>query len=107
MKFEISYHQLKPTLRAIQNQHISVAIKNRSGKWSHEYFVIQELKEFVSDEVKATAIVLRSELHWEIVDIQSISGLKLNKYLHINGQLFSELKLTAAKENSLVLHNVP
>lgn len=91
----VTHENLKEILSEIKNQFINIAIQDNGGEWSDEYFIVEGVKDIKSREVNMTALLLVSPKfsHCAIVDITSISGIKFNKYLNLNGTLLDEIKI--------------
>jgi hypothetical protein len=95
MVFDVNINTLTLIANSLRDQFVSVALKGRSGKLSHEYFAIEAIKKCKHGRAKTTVMVLRSDItsHWIMVSVDTISGLKFNRHLYLDGQLFDELRL--------------
>jgi hypothetical protein len=104
MPLKIKFENLKTILKAIRDQHISIAFQNKSGNWSNEYFRVAEIGNFAIGEATLEALILYVELDspGSIVDIRSIHGLKLNKLLNLNGDLIEELSVSPAQRHEVL-----
>lgn len=93
MEVSVKHEELKDVLIEIKKQYINVAIQDVTGEWSEEYYIVEGVKEIGSHQGTTTALLLVSPKfsHCSIVDVKSILGIKLNKYLNLNGALMQEL----------------
>jgi hypothetical protein len=105
MTIDIKAGKLKIVLSAIKEQHINVSIKSRFGGWSKEYYKINDLQEIENAATEIVLVVLQSGCcsSYAVVDLNSIYGLKFNKYLNLDGHLISELKVIFAPDSNPVL----
>jgi hypothetical protein len=89
----IKKEKIALVLRSIKDQHIDISIKNKSGRWSKEYYMIEELKDIKHEQTALTLVVLRPGCFscCVVADLNSIYGIKLNKYLNLDGHLIREL----------------
>jgi hypothetical protein len=73
----IKKEKIKLILRSVKEQHISISIKNKSGRWSKEYYKIEELKDIQNVEAVLTLVVLRSGCCFSclVADLKSIYGI--------------------------------
>jgi hypothetical protein len=95
MEVSVKPEDLKNILREIKNQFINIAIQEVSGEWSDEYYIVEGVKDIPYKDSSMTALLLVSPKlsHCSIVDIKCIQGIKLNKYLNLNGKLMEELRV--------------
>ena len=85
---------MKNMLMQAKVQFIDVCIENHSG-WLDEYFELYEIKDVKQGVEKITLIILRSsnDSVCMVVDLQSISCLKFNNYLNIEGNLIDKISI--------------
>jgi hypothetical protein len=104
MAVKITFENLKSTLKAIQDQHISISIQNKDGKWTNEYFCIADIRHFSIGGATLEALILYTELDspGAIIELRSIYGLKLNKFLNLNGDLIQEVTVGPRKFNEVL-----
>lgn len=95
MEASVRHEDLKDLLNEIKNQFINVSIQEATGQWSDEYYIVEGVKDIQNTEGTMTALLLVSPRlsHCSIVDVKSIHGIKLNKYLNLNGTLMEELRV--------------
>jgi hypothetical protein len=101
MEVSVTTENLKSVLTEIKRQFISIAIRNRTGKWSDQYFDIDDVKEFKSNNGQVTALILHSQNDslCIVMDIRSILGLKLSKYLTFNGDIAREVTVCRGQKS--------
>jgi len=97
MRISVARDQVKDVLSVAKTQFISISISNHSGKWSDQYFLIQDIKEVKQGSEKVTLLLLNSSKDSEClaIDIKLIFGIKLNKYLNLNGHLSDEVQIVS------------
>jgi hypothetical protein len=95
MEVSVKVENLEAILKEIKCQYISIAVRNKTGKWSDQYFDIDDIKDIKSSGGTMTAIILHSHKNSEcvVMDIRSIKGIRLNKYLFLNGGLAQEVTI--------------
>lgn len=95
MEVSVKHEDLKDILNEIKKQYINVAIQDETGEWSDEYYMVEGVKDISNRQGTMTALLLVSPKlsHCSIVDVKSILGIKLNKYLNLNGTLMQELRV--------------
>ena len=103
MEVSVRHEDLKDILNEIKKQYINVAILDDTGEWSEEYYIVEGVKDIVSRHGTMTALLLVSPRlsHCSIVDVKSISGIKLNKYLNLNGTLMQELTVQSDEPHTV------
>jgi hypothetical protein len=103
MEVSVRHGDLKNILREIKNQYINVAILEAGGEWSDEYYIVEGVKDITSQEGTMTALLLVSPKlsHCSILDVKSIQGIKLNKYLNLNGTLMEELRVESDEPHTV------
>jgi hypothetical protein len=94
----IEIQKVRPLLLEIKNQHIQIAVRNEAGKWSKEYFHIEYDKSF-STPKDVFFVVLRGPSTDKIflLNLSSVTGIKLNKYLKWQGDLHSSFEIFHSK----------
>jgi hypothetical protein len=99
MKVSIEVEHLKNILRGARKQFINAAICNSAGKWSEQYFVIDDLREIKTEHGTVAILLLHSPSNSECaaIDIRHISRLRFNKCLSIEGASVKELAINAKK----------
>ncbi|HYF68787.1 MAG TPA: hypothetical protein VD884_11670 [Ohtaekwangia sp.] len=102
MRISVAREQIKDVLSEAKTQFISISISNQSGKWSDDYFLIQDIREFKKGGEKITLLLLKSSKDSEctVIDVTLIHGIKFNKYLSLNGHLSDEVQMVS--EDSVV-----
>lgn len=95
MEVNVRHEDLNDILNEIKKQYINVAILDETGEWSDEYYIVEGVKDIINRQGTMTALLLVSPKlsHCSIVDVKSILGIKLNKYLNLNGTLMQELRV--------------
>ena len=103
----IKKEKITQVLKSIKEQHIHISIKNKSGRWSKEYYMIEEVKDIKNAQAALTLVVLRPACFSScvIADLNSIYGIKLNKYLNLDGHLIRELSVICAPDPAPVLQH--
>jgi hypothetical protein len=103
MEISVRHEDLKDILNEIKNQYINVAIQEETGEWSDEYYIVEGVKDINSGQGSMTALLLVSPKfsHCSIVDVKSIHGIKLNKYLNLNGALMQELRIRSDEPHAV------
>jgi hypothetical protein len=104
MTISVKADRLKEILRDAREQVASIAICI-AGKWSDEYFYIQEINDVITERGAVTIMVLQSVKDWTctLVDISIISAVKFNKYIMVKGLLTSEVDVG---NRTIVPHHV-
>ena len=99
----MKHEDLKDILNQIKKQYINVAILDETGEWSDEYYIVEGVKDIINRQGTTTALLLVSPKlsHCSIVDVKSIVGIKLNKYLNLNGTLLEELKVQSGEPETV------
>jgi hypothetical protein len=95
MEVNVKHEDLREILNEIKKQYINVAILDETGEWSDEYYIVEGVKDITNRQGTTTALLLVSPKlsHCSIIDVKSIQGIKLNKYLNLNGTLMEELRI--------------
>ena len=103
MEVNVKHEDLKDILNQIKKQYINVAILDETGEWSDEYYIVEGVKDIINRQGTTTALLLVSPKlsHCSIVDVKSIVGIKLNKYLNLNGTLLEELKVQSGEPETV------
>lgn len=103
MEVNVTQENLKDILIEIKNQYINVAIQDETGEWSDEYYIVEGVKEIKRSDVNMTALLLLSPKlsHCVIADLKSVQGIKLNKYLNLNGSLMQELRVQSQEPHTI------
>jgi hypothetical protein len=103
MEVNVAQENLKEILLEIKNQFINVAIQDETGEWSDEYYIVEGIKEIKSKDVNMTALLLLSPKlsHCVIADLKQVQGIKLNKYLNLNGSLMEELRVKSREPHAI------
>ena len=104
MEISVTYNSIRSLLQEAKKQFISISIRNSSGGWSGKYFEIGEIKEFKHGHERLTIVLLRSPGTSECTAIETrlIQGIKFDKYLSLNGNLYDEVRI-ASKNTALQL----
>jgi hypothetical protein len=94
----IEIQKVRPLLLEIRNQHIQVSFRNEAGKWSEEYFHIEYCEAFpISSDVFLVMVRAPNTDKVLFIDLNSITGIKLNKYLNWKGYLHSSFEIFPSK----------
>jgi hypothetical protein len=94
----VEVKKVRPLLLEIKNQYIQVALRNQAGKWSEEYYHIESCDpSSTPNDVLFVMVRAPSTDRLFIIDVNSITGVKLNKYLKWNGQLHSSFEIFQSK----------
>ena len=103
MEVNVKHEELKGILNEIKKQFINVAIQDETGEWSDEYYMVEGVKDISNRHGTMTALLLVSPKlsHCSIVDVKSILGIKLNKYLNLNGTLMQELRVQSDEPHTV------
>lgn len=103
MEVSVRHEDLKEILNEIKNQYINIAIQEETGEWSDEYYIVEGVKDIKNREGTMTALLLVSPKlsHCSIIDIKTIHGIKLNKYLNLNGKLMEELRIQSDEPHTV------
>jgi hypothetical protein len=103
MEVSVRHEDLKDILGEIKKQYINVAILDETGEWSEEYYIVEGVKDITNHQGTMTALLLVSPRlsHCSIVDVKSISGIKMNKYLNLNGTLMQELTVQSDEPHTV------
>lgn len=103
MEVSVKHEDLRDILTEIKKQYINVAILDESGDWSDEYYIVEGVKDINNRQGTTTALLLVSPKlsHCSIVDVKSILGIKLNKYLNLNGTLMEELRIQSDEPHTV------
>lgn len=106
MEVSVTHEDLKDILNEIKKQYINVAILDETGEWSEEYYIVEGVKDITNRQGITTALLLVSPKlsHCSIVDVKSIMGIKLNKYLNLNGTLMEELRVQFNEPHAVSTH---
>jgi hypothetical protein len=106
MELIIEREKFKEILEEARNQFISVALGNKAGKWSDQYFTIEDVKEFKVAQSRITVLILTSsqDSRCVTIDINLLGKIKFNKYLNFNGTLAEEIKIASNNEVPLLSH---
>ena len=106
MEVSVTHEDLKDILNEIKKQYINIAILDETGEWSEEYYIVEGVKEITSRQGSTTALLLVSPKlsHCSIIDVKSILGIKLNKYLNLNGTLMEELRVQSNEPQTVSSH---
>jgi hypothetical protein len=99
MKMSLRVEYLKNLLKGAKKQFINAAICNSTGKWSEEYFMIDDLKVIRTEQGRVVILFVHSSNNSECaaIDIRHISALRFNKYLNIGGTLVDEVSINSKK----------
>src|SRR5688572_24918067 len=93
MKAFIEVQKIRPFLSEMKKEDIQFLLRDASGKWSEQYFYVEYFDDFsVSSNL---TIVGRAPSTDKIfpIDLSSVTGIKLNKYLRWQGHLHSEFEI--------------
>ncbi|HYI79046.1 MAG TPA: hypothetical protein VEW65_15600 [Chryseolinea sp.] len=93
MKPFIEVQKIRPFLSEMKKEDIQFLLRDASGKWSEQYFYVEYFDDFsVSSNL---TIVVRAPSTDKIfpIDLSSVTGIKLNKYLSWQGHLHSEFEI--------------
>ncbi len=103
MEVSVTYEDLKDILNEIKKQYINVAILDETGEWSDEYYIVEGVKDITNHQGTTTALLLVSPKlsHCSIIDVKSIMGIKLNKYLNLNGSLMEGLRVQSGEPQTV------
>jgi hypothetical protein len=97
---DIEEYEIRDLLMAAKTQFIDVAISDRAGEWSQQYYSVSDVKSVNRGDGGITVAVLTSvqDSRFLTVDTQSISGIKFNKYLNLNGSLTEQVRVQPNEE---------
>lgn len=103
MQISVTTKNLTEILREAKRQFISIAVSNRAGKWSEQYFTIEAIKDVKADAQRITMLVLHSERDSQcaVIDARSVVAIKFNKYLNVNETLVDEIEINSKEEKVL------
>jgi hypothetical protein len=95
MIMAVTIENLKSLLIEAKHQFIGILLCNRAGEWSDESYEIDIVKEIRNGSQKTTLLVVHSAKNSAclVVDVNLISGIKFNKYLHHDGSLVDEIRI--------------
>jgi hypothetical protein len=90
----VEVKKVRPLLLEIRDQHIQVAFRDEVGKWSDEYFHIEKCDAFsTQNSVFFVLVRAPSTDRVFLINVNSITGIRLNKYLNWRGQLHSSFEI--------------
>jgi hypothetical protein len=92
----IEVKKIKPLLSELKKQDIQFALKDESGKRS-QYFYIEYDDDFSVSSDFTTVVRAPSTDKIFLPDLNSVTGIKLNKYLRWKGHLHSEFEILHSK----------
>jgi hypothetical protein len=97
MEISVTEDKIKDLLLEAKTQFVSFSISNSSGRWTDEYFQLHGISEFKHGDEELLVVLLRSPKNSEsqAIDVRLIHGIKFNKYMHLNGKLFDEIKIVS------------
>jgi len=100
MGSRIEENEIIDLLKAAKSQFVDIAISNRAGEWSQQYYAISEVKDIYKGESGITLAVLTSlqDSQTLAIDTNMIGGIRFNKYLNLNGFLTEEVKVDSNEE---------
>ena len=92
--------RMREVLTAAKSQFISIAICNKEGHWSEQFFDIHDIQEFKSGTGKVLVLVVSSSTNsgCMALDATYIRGLRFNKYLNLDGDLIERIGVHAKEE---------
>jgi hypothetical protein len=108
MEISVTDNSIKSLLQEAKKQFISISIGNPTGGWSGEYFEIDEIKEFKHGHERITIVLLRSPSTSECTafDARLIHGIKFDKYLLLNGNLYDEIRVVSKNTALQLAHQI-
>jgi hypothetical protein len=93
MGVSVTRQRVGEFLDAAQKQFISICVSDHSGRWPTRYFERYEVVEFKHPGEKPTAVLFCSGQDFR--STIALTGIKFNKYLNIEGDLFDEIKIVS------------
>jgi hypothetical protein len=107
MNVAVGAEQFRIVLEEVKNKGIGISIRNHSGRWTDEYFVVDELKEFGLGCGKLTALIVHSPNHTScaVIDLRAVTGIRLDHYLDFAGQLWTEVAVSKPSFPDIQLPN--
>jgi hypothetical protein len=96
MEILVTKDRIKKLLLEAKHQFINISVSDHSGRWSSEYYQLEEIKEFKHGADKVTVLLLRSKnAEHTMIDARFVQGIKLDKLLHLDGQLVDTIKVVS------------
>jgi hypothetical protein len=93
MKPFVEVQKIGPLLSEMEKDDIQFLLRDESGKWSKPYLYV----EYYDDFSVSSSLMTPSTDKIFPVDLSSVTGIKLNKYLHWKGNLHSEFEIFLSK----------